>query len=63
MTGRALDLHDFPLRRGRTLGRTLYIRNGGDDWKDDTPIGMVDTPELAMQIVAAVNTYYGHEED
>lgn len=34
-------------RVGRTLGRTLY--------KDDVCIGMVDTPELATEIVIALN--------
>lgn len=36
-----------PWRVGRKLGRTLYI---GDEC-----IGMVDTPELATSIVAAMN--------
>jgi hypothetical protein len=43
------------MRTGRTLGRTLYLRTGGDDWKADTCVGIVDTPELAEAIVAAVN--------
>ena len=34
-------------RVGRKLGRTLY--------KDDRCVGMVDTPELAAEIVAAMN--------
>jgi hypothetical protein len=34
-------------RVGRKLGRTLY--------RDDVCIGMVDTPELAAEIVAAMN--------
>lgn len=57
------SLRRFPLRVGRHLGRTLYFRNGGDDWRKDTEIGMVDTPELGQAIVRAVNAYYGHEEN
>ena len=34
-------------RVGRTLGRTLY--------RDGRCVGMVDTPELAAEIVAALN--------
>jgi len=34
-------------RVGRKLGRTLY--------KDDTCVGMVDTPDLAADIVGAMN--------
>jgi hypothetical protein len=34
-------------RVGRKLGRTLYC--------DDVCVGMVDTPELAAEIVAAMN--------
>jgi hypothetical protein len=43
-----------PWRVGRTLGRTLYIKNGGDP-KDDTFVGVMDTRELADVVVAAVN--------
>jgi hypothetical protein len=38
-------------RVGRSLGRTLYL--------DDKVIGMVDTPELAARIVAAMNRATG----
>lgn len=51
----------YAIRHGRTLGRTLYLRTGGDNWKNDTPIGMVDTPELGAAIVEAVNAHYGHQ--
>lgn len=43
------------LRVGRTLGRTLYIVTPGEDRLADRCIGIVDTPELAAMIVAAVN--------
>lgn len=38
-------------RVGRKLGRTLY--------RDDACVGMVDTPELAAQIAAAMNEASG----
>ena len=44
-----------PLRTGRTLGRTLYMQVGDEPSKDDLPIGMVDTPQMAFLIVSAVN--------
>jgi hypothetical protein len=37
-------------RVGRKLGRTLYLNN--------KLVGLVDTPELAMAIVAAMNQPY-----
>jgi hypothetical protein len=39
-------------RVGRKLGRTLY--------KDDQCVGMVDTPELAAEIVRAMNLIETH---
>ena len=38
-------------RVGRKLGRTLY--------RDEVCVGMVDTPELAAEIVAAMNAWPG----
>lgn len=46
------------MRTGRTLGRTLYLVTG-EDWRDHQCIGIVDTPELAEAIVAAVNAAGG----
>lgn len=43
------------LRQGRRVGRTLYHQQGPEPSEDDPIIGMVDTPELAATIVAAVN--------
>ncbi len=43
----------LPWRVGRKVGRTLYV---GDDC-----VGIVDTPELAARIVAAVNATPGHD--
>jgi hypothetical protein len=41
-------MSEFRWRVGRKLGRTLY--------RDDRCIGMVDTPELAAEIVAVMNS-------
>jgi hypothetical protein len=41
------------LRVGRRVGRTLYECTRAD--QDGTLVGVVDTPELAAEIVAAVN--------
>jgi hypothetical protein len=41
------------LRAGRSVGRTLYECTASNP--DGTLVGMVDTPELAAEIVAAVN--------
>jgi hypothetical protein len=41
------------LRAGRSVGRTLYECSADD--QDGQLVGMVDTPELAAEIVAAVN--------
>lgn len=48
------ELTAVPWRTGRT-GRTVYARTGGDNWKADTVIGMIDTPELAEEACAAHN--------
>lgn len=49
------DLTSVKWRTGRSLGRTVYARTGGDDWKADTVIGMMDTPEIAAEAVNAHN--------
>jgi hypothetical protein len=38
------------------LGRTLYLRTGGDDYKADQFVGVMDTRELAESVVNAMNT-------
>jgi hypothetical protein len=53
--GAVTDLLSVPWRTGRSLGRTVYARTGGDDWKADTVIGMMDTRELAEAACAAHN--------
>ena len=49
------DLSSLPWRTGRSLGRTIYARTGGEDWEADTAIGMLDTRELAEAACAAHN--------
>ena len=49
------------LRQGRSVGRTLYHQQGPEPSEDDPIIGMVDTPELAATIVAAVNAQHDRE--
>jgi hypothetical protein len=49
------DLAALPWRTGRSLGRTVYARTGGDDREADTVIGMLDTRELAEEACAAHN--------
>ena len=44
-----------PWRVGRSLGRTLYEQAGDEASKDDTLLGLVETRELAAQIVMAIN--------
>jgi hypothetical protein len=44
-------MSDARWRVGAKLGRTLY--------RDDRCVGMVDTPELAAEIVTAMNRWVG----
>ena len=48
-------LEAVPWRQGRSQPRNVYARTGGDDWKADTMIGQLDTPELAAEAVTAHN--------
>lgn len=41
-------------RTGRKVGRTIYIQTGDEPSDDDTLIGVMDTPQLAAYVVAAV---------
>jgi hypothetical protein len=53
------DLTALPWRVGRTLGRTVYARTGGDDYKADTEFGMLDTREIAARACADHNAVLG----
>jgi hypothetical protein len=59
-----VSLRDYPMRVGTKLKRTLYAATGRGRGKEcDTVLGMVDTPDLAREIMEAVNAYYGHNEE
>lgn len=51
----APDLTAVPWRTGRSHGANIWARTGGDDWKADTPVGRMDSPELAEAACAAHN--------
>jgi ribosome-binding protein aMBF1 (putative translation factor) len=42
-------------RNGRSLGRTIYRMVGSEASNDDALIGVMDTPQLAVRVVASVN--------
>lgn len=42
-------------RVGMKVGRTIYEQQGDEPSESDPLIGLMDTPELAAQAVAAVN--------
>jgi hypothetical protein len=42
-------------RVGRSLGRTVYQQIGAEPSKDDVLLGLMETRELAEQVVSAVN--------
>lgn len=44
-----------PWRTGRKVGRTIYARVGPLAGDRDVLIGMMDTPELAREVVNAHN--------
>ena len=58
-----VSFRDYPMRLGSKLGRTLYLKTGDGDKCRDTVAGMVDSVELAAEIMEAVNYYYGHDGD
>lgn len=45
-------------RTGRKVGRTIYRQKGDFPSDEDELIGVMDTPELARIVVAAVNEGY-----
>ena len=50
-------------RQGRKVPRMLYQQVGDEPADDDPIVGLVDTPELAALIVAAVNAYRPEGEE
>lgn len=49
------DLITLPWRTGRRVGRTLYAQLGPEASDADPLIGLMDTPELAAEVVEAHN--------
>lgn len=50
------DPRDFPWRIGRRVGRTVYYDDGSPNPNDGSKlIGVMDTPELAVEAVAGHN--------
>lgn len=50
------------LRRGRKVGRTLYVQRDADPSDDDVLVGTVDSPELAAFLIEAVCWYLERAE-
>lgn len=46
---------EFPWRVGRKVGRTIYAQVEAAPSDEDVLIGTMDTPDLAMHVVAAHN--------
>lgn len=44
-------------RAGRKVARTLYHQQGPEPSDSDPIVGLVDTPEIAEEIVTAVNAH------
>lgn len=55
------ELRDVPWRVGRSNPRNLYADTGGD-WKGHPPIGAMDSPELAREVVEAHNAALARQE-
>jgi hypothetical protein len=52
----AWEIHlSLPWRVGRKLGRTIYAQPGRDPGDDDYLVGLVESRELAQEVVAAHN--------
>lgn len=48
----------LPWRVGRKVKRTIYQQIGPDPSDDDVLIGMMDTPELASEVVRTRNAFW-----
>ena len=49
------------MRVGRKVGRTIYEQYGPEPTDDDPLIGVMDTPELAAEVVKSVNRKRGFD--
>jgi len=51
-----MDVTEMPWRTGKSIGRTIYACPPGSDYRDgEIVIGMMDTPEIADEVVASHN--------
>ena len=55
MDSNAAFLTRLPWRVGRRVGRTVYAQFGADPADTDVLIGLMDSPALADEVVAAHN--------
>lgn len=54
-----IPLTDLPWRVGRKLGRTVYAQISDDASDDDMLIGVMDSIELAQEVVRSHNDRLG----
>lgn len=54
------DAQDMPWRVGRKVGRTIYAQCCDEPSDEDPLIGVMDTPGLAAESVAAHNERLGY---
>lgn len=47
--------NNYPWRIGRKLGRTIYAQEGDEPSDDDVFLGLMESEEIAAQVVNAVN--------
>ena len=52
---RAVILDEIPWRIGRKLGRTIYRQVGAAPSDEDPFLGLMESPELAADVVACHN--------
>ena len=48
----------FPWRVGHKVKRTIYRQVGPDASDEDVLIGVMDTPQLAYEVVTARNSFW-----
>lgn len=58
----SLNYHARPWRKGQSVGRTVYVQVGANPSKADVLVGVMDTPDLAELVVAAVNARTNQSE-
>ena len=59
----AFFLTRLPWRTGRHQGRAVYAQYGNEPTRTDVLIGLMDTPELAAEVVLAHNALLARPGD